>query len=69
MDFFVPDNNVVSGIHADILTENREYFIRDNHSTNGTYVNGSRLEGDQRVRLNDGDRFTLANEEFEFHME
>ncbi|MCD7981732.1 MAG: FHA domain-containing protein [Clostridiales bacterium] len=66
VDYVVSDNPVVSRLHADILTEQGDCYIRDHHSKNGTFVNGTRLEADQRIRLKDGDRFVLANEEFEF---
>ncbi len=66
VDYAVSDNPVVSRLHAEILTEQDGCYIRDLHSRNGTFVNGTRLEAEQRIRLKDGDRFVLANEEFEF---
>lgn len=42
------------------------YYIRDNHSTNHTYVNGRMVQVDQEERLKDGDQILLGNESFEF---
>lgn len=34
----------VSGRHAEILFENGSWFLRDTGSTNGTFLNGSKIE-------------------------
>lgn len=68
VDYFVANNNAVSRIHADIITRNNCYFVKDENSTNGTYVNGNRLSPNEEVQVFDGDIITFANEEFEFHM-
>lgn len=43
-------------------------FVKDENSTNGTYVNGNRLTPNEEVQVFDGDIITFANEEFEFHI-
>ena len=68
VDCFVANNNAVSRIHADIITRNNCYFVKDENSTNGTYVNSNRLSPNEEVQVFDGDIITFANEEFEFHM-
>lgn len=68
VDCFVANNNAVSRIHADIITRNNCYFVKDENSTNGTYVNGNRLSPNEEVQVFDGDIITFANEEFEFHI-
>ena len=68
VDYFVADNNAVSRIHADIITKNNSFFVKDENSTNGTYVNGDRLSPNEEVQVFDGDIITFANEEFEFHI-
>lgn len=67
VDYFVMSNNAVSRIHADIITENNQYFIKDNNSTNHTFVNGTMIPVNQNVEIFDGDALMLANEPFEFH--
>lgn len=68
VDYFVMSNNAVSRIHADIITENNQYFIKDNNSTNHTFVNGTMIPVNQDVEIFDGDALMLANEPFEFHI-
>lgn len=68
VDYFVADNNAISRIHADIITKNNSFFVKDENSTNGTYVNGNRLSPNEEVQVFDGDIITFANEEFEFHI-
>jgi EAL domain-containing protein (putative c-di-GMP-specific phosphodiesterase class I) len=53
----------VSREHAVLVHEEREYRIRDLGSTNGTLVNGQRI---QEAVLHHGDMLVLANVEFTF---
>lgn len=69
VDYFVMNNNAVSRIHADIITKNGQYFIKDNNSTNHTFVNGTMIPVNQTVEIFDGDSLMLANEPFEFHID
>ncbi len=57
-DVFI-DNSYVSRIHAQITQEPSGYMIRDLDSRNGTFVNGTRLQGEGRL-LEGGDRVELA---------
>lgn len=68
VDYFVANNNAVSRIHADIITKNNCCFVKDENSTNGTYINGNRLNPNKEVQIFDGDIVTFANDEFEFHL-
>jgi hypothetical protein len=66
VEYFIGDNTNISRNHVDIINENREYYIIDIGSTNGTFLNGARITPHTKMRLTDGDRIRLANEEFEF---
>ena len=68
VDYFVQNNSAVSRLHADIITKGNQYFIKDNNSTNKTYVNGVDIPSEQEVEIFDGDEIVLANEKFEFHI-
>lgn len=68
-DYSVMNNNAVSRLHADIINKNGVYFIKDNNSTNGTFVNGVRIQSNIEVEIFDGNTITLANEEFDFHID
>jgi Protein of unknown function (DUF3662)/FHA domain len=61
-DVYVADLNV-SRRHAELRQEGATYWIVDLGSTNGTIVNGKRVE---RERLRDGDRITLGSTEIVF---
>ena len=69
VDFYVRNNTAVSREHADILRKDDLFFIKDNDSTNKSYVNGEVITPQKEIELSDGDKITLANEEFEFHIE
>ena len=68
VDYCVLNNPAVSRSHADIITENTEYYIVDMNSTNHTYVNDVIIQSNVKTKLNDGDKVRLANEDFVFHL-
>lgn len=63
-DYKVPDN-VVSKRHAKITKVQKEYYIEDLESSNGTNVDGKRIT--ERTRLQDGSIIRLGNKAFVFH--
>jgi len=52
------DHTAISRFHCSISSENGAYYIEDNKSTNGTYLNGRRIE---KNRLSPGDELIIAN--------
>jgi pSer/pThr/pTyr-binding forkhead associated (FHA) protein len=52
------DDDFVSGSHAMLTFRGRSWFIEDQGSTNGTYVNGHRI--DRAVALSFGDELTIG---------
>lgn len=68
-DFCVSDNGAVSRIHADIIIRGSRYYILDHSSTNGTYINGSRIPPDTETEIYNGSCFRLGNEEFRFYID
>ena len=64
-DVQIDDANV-SRRHAEIVQEGSAYWLVDLGSTNGTEVDGQRV---QRVRLADGSRFTLGETTVTFSTE
>ena len=57
----VVDNKLASRHHAVIQKIKNAYFIKDEQSTNGTYVNGVKIPSDKYVKLNLGDKITIGN--------
>lgn len=60
----VPDNGV-SGKHATLLYRAGKFRLRDNLSSNGTFVNGRDIE-DETCTLHDGDQIFIGNTVFVF---
>lgn len=67
-DYCVQGNESISRSHAVIERQGTEYFLRDLKSTNGTFLNGEALEGEEFYGLQSGDRILLADEEFIFEI-
>ena len=68
VDYFIADNTAISRSHCNIHTENGEYFIEDTNSTNHTYINGKIINSNVKVKLSNGDKVRLANEDFTFSL-
>ena len=62
----VLNDNSVSRMHARIYKEGDCWYIMDTNSTNGTYVNGLQLEGDERIILESGDELRFGRVKMEF---
>lgn len=57
------DDPSVSRRHAELRVEGGAWVLTDLRSTNGTFVNGKRVD---RLALSDGDRITLGQSELRF---
>ena len=66
-DYPVLDNKAISRAHADIITRGEKYYILDLNSKNKTYVNGKMIQAQEEIEIRNGDRVSLANEEFIFY--
>ena len=51
--------------HANVRKDGRKLILEDQGSTNGTYLNGERLQ--QAVQLRDGDQIKVGDVAFTFH--
>ncbi|WLR55352.1 FHA domain-containing protein [Mesobacillus subterraneus] len=63
---FATENKVIGRVHAHVIVTNGEYFLEDNHSTNGSFVNGVKVSPKEKVKIKHEDKIKLANEEFIF---
>ena len=62
----IPDKTV-SGAHCSFhFVQGKGWIIKDEDSTNGTYINGVRLSSGGTASLKDGSKITTGKETFEF---
>lgn len=68
VDYTISGNGAVSRQHAVIIQKNGVYYIKDNKSTNHTYVNGKAImEGVEEILTHDS-VIKLGDEEFQFKL-
>ena len=60
------DESHISSYHAVIEYSGGSYYLRDNRSTNHTFLNGQRLAPDDPCLLHDGDTIRFHKQEFTF---
>jgi pSer/pThr/pTyr-binding forkhead associated (FHA) protein len=53
-----PANPYVSGRHCELLIEDDKFVVRDCNSTNGTFINSQRIQG--QVELHEGDHLDVG---------
>jgi len=63
---YVIRNSAVGKVHAQIITRESSYFIKDLNSKNGTCINGVKIDSNEEYRIENNDRITLANNEYIF---
>ena len=63
----ISDNPAVSREHAKLIRVHDENYLVDLRTTNGTKVNGKKIQPDEQVRLEDEDQLEFANEKFIFY--
>ncbi|HLJ33208.1 MAG TPA: FHA domain-containing protein [Ktedonobacteraceae bacterium] len=66
-DILLSKDKLASRRHATIRYENGIYVLHDEHSANGTFVNGQQLEESTPRVLQDGDHVSIGEYELTFH--
>jgi hypothetical protein len=61
------EDRFASGVHARVYSRGANYYVEDMNSTNGTYLNDRRLDGE--AKLNDLDEVRIGNTEFRFELD
>ena len=64
-DGVISFNKAISRIHCRIIYIDGRYFIKDEKSVNGTFVNNRRVHVDGQVPIKTGDIIRLANSDFQ----
>lgn len=65
VDAVIPFNNMISRRHCRIVRVNGDFYISDEGSANGTYVNQMRVEKGQQHLINKGDVIRMADSDFQ----
>lgn len=65
-DYQINDNRKISRLHCTFRISNGECYIRDENSTNHTYVNGKMIQPGFEVMLKNDDYIRMADEEFKY---
>lgn len=65
VDKVIAFNNMISRKHCRITNMNGAFYISDEGSANGTYVNGSRISPGQKSPIKKGDIIRLADSDFQ----
>ena len=61
------EDRYASGVHARLYSRGASYYVEDMNSTNGTFLNGGRLEGE--AELKDLDQIRIGGTEFRFELD
>jgi len=65
-DYSIDNNTAVSRVHVVIIRRNGVCYMEDNNSTNGTFVDGSRLEPGREILLKANMNIILGDETFTY---
>ena len=65
-DYAIENNTAISRVHCIIVQRNGVNYIKDNNSTNHTYIDGVELKPGQEVLLKNKMTIQLGDEEFTF---
>lgn len=57
----VVDNKLTSRYHAVIQKIKEDYYLKDEGSTNGTFLNGEKIPEGKYLKLRTGDKVTIGN--------
>jgi predicted component of type VI protein secretion system len=66
-DVLLSKDKLTSRRHATVRYENSQYYLYDEHSANGTFVNGQQIEDTGPYLLHDGDHVGIGEHELVFH--
>ena len=61
------DDRFASGVHARVYSRGNNYYVEDMNSTNGTFLDGARLQGESR--LGDLAQIRIGDTELRFELD
>lgn len=63
---YVHTSSAIGKVHAEIISRDGVYYLKDLNSRNGTYINRTKIESNKEYLINDNDKILLADTEFTF---
>ncbi|MBR6402811.1 MAG: FHA domain-containing protein [Eubacterium sp.] len=67
-DYAIENNTAISRVHVVVTKRNGVSYLRDNESTNGTWIEGERLEPGREVLLKANMKVKFGDEDFTFYL-
>ena len=67
-DYAIENNSAISRVHVVIVKRNGVSYLKDNNSTNGTWIDGKKIEPGREVMMKEGMLVKFGDEDFEFHL-
>lgn len=68
VDYHVGGNGAISKVHIIIYQREDGCYLKDNKATNGTYLNGQRLEDNGEMKLTNDAMISIGGEDFIFKL-
>jgi hypothetical protein len=63
---YITENKAIGKVHAEIITRNGKYYLKDLNSRNGTFLNNERLNSNIEYEIKNNDVIVFANSEYTF---
>lgn len=63
-DLVLKNNHLISNHHVNIMLENGVCFLQDAGSSNGTFLNGERLQTNYKTQIGNAVKFQICKEDF-----
>jgi hypothetical protein len=60
------EDRFASGVHCRVYSRGNDYLLEDMQSTNGTFLNGERIDGEEQLR--DLDEIAIGDTTFRFEL-
>lgn len=67
-DIVITENPAISREHCRICCEEGTYYLQDDSSLNGTWVDDEKVQPEEKIVLQEGCKIRLSDEEFIFHI-
>lgn len=68
VDYHVGGNGAISKVHVIIYQREDGCYLKDNKATNGTYLNGVRLDENEEKKLSNDSTISIGGEDFIFKL-